>query len=616
MKLSDLFGQSEQKISNTTIDKTTANDPKQNYRLQQQIKALKPGQTLQGEVVGRNGNEVLIKVGEDFVLTAKMDKELNVELGKIMTFEVKSSGGQTLALSPLFENMGTDANVLKALDMAGLPINNTTISMAESMMAEGLSIDKSSLTTMFKNMINNPQASPRDLVILNRLGVEITPENLQQLQNYQNLQHQIVKDTTHILDELSFQFKSLMQAGDKEGAMKLFTAALELLNNQSFMPEGTPSQDLILPGENSNGSLGETGYSNQNTIQQTIESPINHTITGENVTQETIIEVEEFSELKNAKLLANEEENVYNVNGRKNTVESSFERQPLEVTNEKTGIEPKINSATITSVLSETEIGNLTQQLKTMGVADNILASVKDGTIDIGTLMKYVAQLISVNKGANQDGLLQLFSGKEFQTLLKTELAAQWTISPAEGLNKKNIDTLYQRLKTQLSSLEETLSQIIKTDSPLSKSVSNLQNNLEFMQQLNQTFTYLQLPLKMSGGKAHGDLYVYTNKRSLAQKDGKVSALLHLDMEHLGPVDIYVAMENQKVNTHFYLQDDRILSFIEENIHILNQRLEKRGYSMNCEMSVKEGSKKIIDEMLRTEKGVAKISQYSFDVRA
>ena len=39
-------------------------------------------------------------------------------------------------------------------------------------------------------------------------------------------------------------------------------------------------------------------------------------------------------------------------------------------------------------------------------------------------------------------------------------------------------------------------------------------------------------------------------------KDGNVSALLHLDMENLGPMDVYVAMQNNRVNTHFYMQDD------------------------------------------------------------
>ena len=98
-----------------------------------------------------------------------------------------------------------------------------------------------------------------------------------------------------------------------------------------------------------------------------------------------------------------------------------------------------------------------------------------------------------------------------------------------------------------------------KDNSALAKSVNNLQQNVDFINQINQTFAYVQLPLKLSQGNGHGDLYVYTNKRNLAKQEGNISALLHLDMEHLGPVDVYVTMTGgDHVNTKFYLKDDEM----------------------------------------------------------
>lgn len=47
---------------------------------------------------------------------------------------------------------------------------------------------------------------------------------------------------------------------------------------------------------------------------------------------------------------------------------------------------------------------------------------------------------------------------------------------------------------------------------------------------------------------------MFTNKRSLAEKDGEVSALLHLTMEHLGPLDVYVKMNQGKVSTEFTVE--------------------------------------------------------------
>ena len=151
------------------------------------------------------------------------------------------------------------------------------------------------------------------------------------------------------------------------------------------------------------------------------------------------------------------------------------------------------------------------------------------------------------------------------------------------------------------------------------KAVSNLSQNVDFLHQINQTYTYIQLPLRLQQGRAQGDLYVYTNKRNLAEKDGKVSALLHLDMEHLGPVDVYVAMQNNKVNTKFYVCDDEMLDFLEAHMDLLTSRLQKRGYDISFSMETR-GEKDLstsnggLAPLLEKEKGVA-LSQYAFDVR-
>ena len=40
-----------------------------------------------------------------------------------------------------------------------------------------------------------------------------------------------------------------------------------------------------------------------------------------------------------------------------------------------------------------------------------------------------------------------------------------------------------------------------------------IHSNVEFMNQVNQMYTYAQIPLKMSGQHASGELFVYTNKK-------------------------------------------------------------------------------------------------------
>ena len=125
-------------------------------------------------------------------------------------------------------------------------------------------------------------------------------------------------------------------------------------------------------------------------------------------------------------------------------------------------------------------------------------------------------------------------------------------------------------------------------------------------------------PLKMNGSETTGDLFVYTDKKSLAQNDGNVSALLHLDMPSLGPLDVYASITPEKsVFTKFYLESDEMIDFIAENIHVLNERLEKRGYKMKSEM-IKKGEEGDVKELLIKEQGgIPKTTGHlGFDMRA
>ena len=185
----------------------------------------------------------------------------------------------------------------------------------------------------------------------------------------------------------------------------------------------------------------------------------------------------------------------------------------------------------------------------------------------------------------------------------------------------KQVEQLYERVREQTMRMHQALAAAEKGETPLARSVQNLQNNVDFMNQMNHMYTYVQLPLKMLGNNAHGDLYVYTNKKNLAAKDGNVSALLHLDMEHLGPLDVYVTMQNQKVSTNFTVQDESILDLIEEHIGLLHDRLAKRGYDFKAHMQIKEAEEEgeqesIMRTILHQQKNISVLSRTSFDMRA
>ena len=90
-------------------------------------------------------------------------------------------------------------------------------------------------------------------------------------------------------------------------------------------------------------------------------------------------------------------------------------------------------------------------------------------------------------------------------------------------------------------------------------------------------------------------------------------------MEHLGPLDVYVTMQQNlnKVSTSFTVKDEEALDLIARHIHILNERLEARGYSMKANFQIKEdGVTNMMQEILDQNKNISVLSKTSFDMRA
>ena len=238
------------------------------------------------------------------------------------------------------------------------------------------------------------------------------------------------------------------------------------------------------------------------------------------------------------------------------------------------------------------------------------------GKLSGNELLAEVGRLLSEDEAVDKEALFKLLDGKEFKQVLKNEMNRQWLLMPEEVAEENSVDKLYERLNNQIKQLQQALSQTVKSDTPLAKTVANVSGNIEFMNQLNQIFTYVQLPLKMQNQSANGELFVYTNKKSLAKKDGTVSALLHLDMEHLGSIDVHISLTEQKVATKFYLKDNSALDLIEANIDLLNNRLNQRGYSVSAQFLKQEEDGSVMDEILKQNKNVSILAGYSFDARA
>ncbi len=557
---------------------------------------LEPGQTVNGEIVGRSGDEIQIRIAKDVVLNARMEQAIQASVGQQVTFEVRSQSSGVFNLRPLFQNMSQESTALQALTQAGIEVNGKSMQMVFAMMSEGMSIGKESVQDMYQQVLDLPEADVTSIVQLNRLGIPVTFENLQQFAAYKNYEHQLLSSFSQVADGIPQAVTDIFATGLPEEGNAFISRLL-----------------TIFAGEGGEALAGEPEAVENNTA-----------------VLEDIVITQEGSEENEAA------SNVLNQMGEDHAVDAETVpagQKMVFLAEEQTGKEP-VGSSTDQVVSGDvTEAGSLAEAeenaipgedraklaalVKNAGGSQETVRQLQQGQLGKDELYKIVSELSRhAQTPESQEAVKDLFVSKAFQKVFQEKIANQWTLTTPESVEKKEVAKLYERLNEQTRQLTQALSDAVKADSPLFKSVQNIRENVDFMNQMNQMYAYVQLPLKWKGENAHGDLYVYTNKKNLAGKDGNVSAFLHLDMQHLGMVDVYVAMERGKISTNFYLVDEKALELLEKNMDMLTKRLTEKGYQAQAKVMLKEEADNVMEEIIKTDRNISIVSELSFDVRA
>lgn len=562
---------SGQKSNTSNATQTTQNLP-QNLQVMRAIRALQAGQTIQGEVVSVKGDEVQLAIMKDVLIDARLAQSMNLTPGTTMPFQVKANTSQGLSLIPLFTNTAADPNALKALDMAQMPVNDRSLEMVQSMMEKGMSIDKQSIQEMYRDVTAFRDAIVRDIVSLHQMKMPVNQENLTQFFMYQNNQHYLKEAFGNMGNAIGGHLESLVAEGKTESALHLVNQIKQLFQNADA---GNEIQNII--GEKS----GITADSAQNT----------QLFTGSAMEG-------------NGKTIVLTEEMLLKESG-------------LQINDEK-----YLND---TSKILNDNLKSLTEDKLIVGKDDTLL-SVNEEKEELAAKKEILQQEARAAKEQVEwEDLIKALtkektSGKIsdiFGKIWNKEISRHWMMEPETVMEKEKVKDFYEKLNSQIKQLEQVFKDANMEKSPAAKVVHNTASNLDFMNQLNQMHAYIQLPLKMANQNAHGELYVFANRKNLSKQDGKVTALLHLDMEHLGKMDIYVALENQKVSTNFYLEKEEYLDFLESHMDMLTDRLNKRGYTCDIKTILRNSESEPMIKTIEKQQGQPMmLSMQAFDVRA
>ena len=652
MQIRDMLGQYSQNVKNGTEELMSAQGTQ---KLVSSMQELEPGSTFEGTVNSVKNGKVVLALGNGQTITARLDGKVSIQPGESMFFQVRSNDGTTIALRP-YVQAGNINNpiLLNALTAAGVPATERNITMVDSMMKEQMSISRQSILDMGRVVGSNPNVNVNTAVLMTKIGLPVSAEMASQFENY-------MVDQNAIVDEMDLAMNQLGRLlGDadlgEEQSFELYGKVLDILNGEGETPaqttDGLQQNDtgtMVNAGENieteaavqqskdgaaAEGvqkqvqqqntkdliSMGAAGQEQSAGVAENTENIVGEQTAG-NAAQSMQTGIDAADVLKNTQ--ADTAADFKNVQGQTDTLEQILDQNGLDHLKRLLQNIPTLTGNTdLFEVQEEEDVFVDTMSGDDAGKKAFELAQTEPEvtlkqSMTAEDFLNTLRDALKQNQEYGFAGMTKLFGSKEFAAILKNRAEKQWLLEPEQLREASKVSDLYERLDHQMKQMENVMKAAGVTQNSFVQTAADIRSNIEFMNQINQVYTYVQLPLKLSGQNASGDLYVYTNKKNLNDPEAELTAFLHLDLENLGSTDVSIRMKDKNVKTNFYIADDASYDLIEKHLPVLEKRLAQKGYRCSITMSKEEKKVEFVEDFLQRDMPQAgTLHRYSFDVRA
>lgn len=652
MQIRDMLGQYSQNVKNGTEELMSAQGTQ---KLVSSMQELEPGSTFEGTVNSVKNGKVVLALGNGQTITARLDGKVSIQPGESMFFQVRSNDGTTIALRP-YVQAGNINNpiLLNALTAAGVPATERNITMVDSMMKEQMSISRQSILDMGRVVGSNPNVNVNTAVLMTKIGLPVSAEMASQFENYMVDQHAIVDEMDLAMNQLG----RLLGDADsgEEQSFELYGKVLDILNGEGETPaqttDGLQQNDtgtMVNAGENiemeaavqqskdgaaAEGvqkqvqqqntkdliSMGAAGQEQSAGVAENTENIVGEQTAG-NAAQSMQTGIDAADVLKNTQ--ADTAADFKNVQGQTDTLEQILDQNGLDHLKRLLQNIPTLTGNTdLFEVQEEEDVFVDTMSGDDAGKKAFELAQAEPEvtlkqSMTAEDFLNTLRDALKQNQEYGFAGMTKLFGSKEFAAILKNRVEKQWLLEPEQLREASKVSDLYERLDHQMKQMENVMKAAGVTQNSFVQTAADIRSNIEFMNQINQVYTYVQLPLKLSGQNASGDLYVYTNKKNLNDPEAELTAFLHLDLDNLGSTDVSIRMKDKNVKTNFYIADDASYDLIEKHLPVLEKRLAQKGYRCSITMSKEEKKVEFVEDFLQRDMPQAgTLHRYSFDVRA
>lgn len=569
---SGIFG-TPQTMQNTSVTKRTV------LSSGKDTVSLAKGQVVKGEVTDLRSNEVTVRLEDGKTLHAKLSSAIELSIGQKAEFFVQEADDVLITLKLLSDGdtSFTESAIDTALEAAGLPKSAGAVTIVRSLLNAGLPVGKEMIQKMMQYSAANKDVALSTLTALIKNNLPVTKENASQLQAYRNFEHRLVGQASTLASALTDAFR--FNETTPEFTRDLFTTLFR--DDTPHSPENPLSASIPSGNRPADASTGQS------------------TVTFSKQADGLLLQAEPLDSGLTEAIAANAAFSGADL--------SSAEAPPVQTV-----------QAPLKNILTEKDYRQLGTSLATLSTDSAEFQLLNQDYTSGALTAKQLFSILSKHaaSGFPKEISALLKDSPVISSLFEKALLERFVLTPEDLTKEDAVQNYYERTLKTLSSLTDLAS---SGESSALKTVADtgrkMQDNIRFMNTLNQLFPYVQLPLKLTEQLTHGELYVYAKKKDLSAETKEVSVLLHLDMDALGPTDVHLTLLQPNVTARFYLTDASAQELVTGELPSLTASLQKKGYFLTAQVMQRKKEPDIVNDFMNNGESVS-MKRFRFDIRA
>lgn len=588
---------------------------------------MSKGQVFSGQVTNISPGELTLELDNGQVMTAKYDNSSELSIGDGARFKVVDSENGQITLKTLQSGNTIDNVVYKALEASGLPFSPKNEELVTALIKNEYPVSKQMINGMLQQSLKNPDISMTNLVLMNKAGLDINPESTKMFEIYSNGRDELAASTEQNFNDMLGMIEGLLAEGNIEESANLASEMLDIFN------VGIEPDELVL-------TLISNDETNSPVITPDNLSALLDSLTEDEISLPESVVAQAETEASDTSLNSNTQVSLVLNDEQRLEIFTLFENADVDVDAAKLQnlIKGDMSISDLSALLKtlpdseQAKLNPLMNQVanflgRELSVSNDALAELLPESATLNEAAQHIKNLLTTTS-VSSDIKQALLKSNDFQNTLKMLIHTDWTLS-AEGLTQKDaVSDLYKRIDEQIDRLKTLADNTSGSASAkLSADLGQTKQSMNFMNDMNQMYNFTELPIRMNGQTATGDLYVYSDKhRKRTSGENGISCLLHLDMASLGGMNIRIELNEGQVSTRFFLKDDDSGRLITKHLDELDAAMTKQGFNPKSEVvkttdkedekKLKSGEFNLVNDFIPSETTSNNYSRYTFDVRA